>query len=186
MWQSLSFGANYKAAYCLAVCPAGEDVISPFLQDRGDFVSSTLKPLQQKVEPVYVVPNSDAEDWVAQRFPHKQAKQVPGLRPSNVQGFLFGLPLLFQAGKSKGLDAVYHFIFSGSETAEATVTIRNQQLKVETGLQGTPTCTVRADAAKWIGFLRKERSIVWAIIRRKVKVKGRLSLLTQFGRCFPS
>src|SRR5262245_56591341 len=27
MWQSLSFGANYKAAYCLAVCPAGEDVI---------------------------------------------------------------------------------------------------------------------------------------------------------------
>ena len=24
MWQSLSFKANYKAAYCLAVCPAGE------------------------------------------------------------------------------------------------------------------------------------------------------------------
>src|SRR5262249_14117779 len=23
MWQSLSFGANYKAAYCMAVCPAG-------------------------------------------------------------------------------------------------------------------------------------------------------------------
>src|SRR5437868_8276055 len=31
MWQSLSFGANYKAAYCLAVCPAGEDVIGPYL-----------------------------------------------------------------------------------------------------------------------------------------------------------
>src|SRR3954469_25377183 len=27
MWQSLSFGANYKAAYCLSVCPAGEEVI---------------------------------------------------------------------------------------------------------------------------------------------------------------
>jgi len=27
MWQSLSYGANYKAAYCLSVCPAGEDVI---------------------------------------------------------------------------------------------------------------------------------------------------------------
>ena len=24
MWQSLSFGANYKAAYCLSVCPAAE------------------------------------------------------------------------------------------------------------------------------------------------------------------
>jgi epoxyqueuosine reductase QueG len=29
MWQSLSFGANYKATYCLSVCPAGEDVIGP-------------------------------------------------------------------------------------------------------------------------------------------------------------
>src|SRR5262249_43661756 len=27
MWQSLSHGANYKSAYCMAVCPAGEDVI---------------------------------------------------------------------------------------------------------------------------------------------------------------
>ena len=24
MWQSLSFKADYKAAYCMAVCPAGE------------------------------------------------------------------------------------------------------------------------------------------------------------------
>ena len=31
MRQSLSFGANYKAAYCVAVCPAGEDVIGPVL-----------------------------------------------------------------------------------------------------------------------------------------------------------
>ena len=29
MWQSLSHGANYKSAYCMAVCPAGEDVIGP-------------------------------------------------------------------------------------------------------------------------------------------------------------
>ena len=34
MWQSLSFGANYKAAYCLAVCPAGEDVIGPYRPAR--------------------------------------------------------------------------------------------------------------------------------------------------------
>jgi NAD-dependent dihydropyrimidine dehydrogenase PreA subunit len=34
MWQSLSFGANYKAAYCLSVCPAGEVVIGPYLSDK--------------------------------------------------------------------------------------------------------------------------------------------------------
>ena len=27
-WQSLAYGPNYKAAYCMAVCPAGEDLIS--------------------------------------------------------------------------------------------------------------------------------------------------------------
>lgn len=34
MWQSLSLGTNYKAAYCLSVCPAGEDVIEPTLPTR--------------------------------------------------------------------------------------------------------------------------------------------------------
>src|SRR6516165_5924365 len=42
MWQSLSFGANYKAAYCLAVCPAGDDVIRPFLDDRGGYVREVV------------------------------------------------------------------------------------------------------------------------------------------------
>jgi ferredoxin len=65
MWQSLSYGANYKAAYCMAVCPAGEDVIGPFLTDRKAFLNDVVKPLQQKPETVYVVANSDAEDFVA-------------------------------------------------------------------------------------------------------------------------
>src|SRR3978361_2039432 len=38
MWQSLAFGPNYKAAYCLAVCPAGDDVIGPFLENKGEFL----------------------------------------------------------------------------------------------------------------------------------------------------
>ncbi|MGH9607899.1 MAG: hypothetical protein ACRD3N_19595, partial [Terracidiphilus sp.] len=76
MWQSLSFGANYKAAYCLSVCPAGEEVIAPFLTDRKEFLQHVVKPLQEKVETVYVVPGSDAEDYVARRFPHKTIKRV--------------------------------------------------------------------------------------------------------------
>ena len=60
MWQSLSFGANYKAAYCVAVCPAGEDVITPFLKHRKEFLQEILVPLQQKKETIYVAANSDA------------------------------------------------------------------------------------------------------------------------------
>ena len=76
MWQSLSFGANYKAAYCMAVCPAGEDVIGPFLTDRKGFLEEVVDPLQEKAETVYVVPGSDAEEHVARRFPHKDTKRV--------------------------------------------------------------------------------------------------------------
>ncbi len=61
MWQSLSFKANYKAAYCLAVCPAGEDVIEPYLDDRKGFMDLVLKPLQEKKETLYVLPNSAAK-----------------------------------------------------------------------------------------------------------------------------
>jgi len=186
MWQSLSFGANYKAAYCLAVCPAGEDVIAPFLDDRGGFVSEFVKPLQQKEETIYVVAESDAEDHVSRKFPHKTRKRVNGIRPSTIRGFLDGLKIVFQSGRSKGIDTVYHLVFTGAETAEATVTIRNQSLDVRSGLVGTPDCRIQADAATWLGFLRKERSIIWAIICGKVRVTGGLSRLNDFGRCFPT
>jgi NAD-dependent dihydropyrimidine dehydrogenase PreA subunit len=186
MWQSLSFGANYKAAYCLAVCPAGEEVIGPFLANRGDFVADTVKPLQQKQENLYVVPLSDAEEYAAKKFPHKTLTRVNGLRPSSVAGFIKSMPMVFQAGQSEGINAVFHFAFMGAETTEATVIIRDQTLTVVRGLLGQADCTITADSATWLGFVRKERSLVWAILRRKVKVKGKLSLLQAFGRCFPS
>jgi Fe-S-cluster-containing hydrogenase component 2 len=186
MWQSLSFGANYKAAYCLAVCPAGEEVIGPFLQDRTQFLGETVRPLQQKEETIYVVPGSDAEEYVSQRFPHKKARRVAGVRPASIAGFISGMHIVFQAGQSRGLNAVYHFRFTGAESAEATVTIRDQKLDVQPGLIGKADCAITADAGTWLGFLRKEKNIVWAIFRRKVRVKGPLSLLKAFGRCFPA
>jgi Fe-S-cluster-containing hydrogenase component 2 len=78
MWQSLAFKPNYKAAYCMAVCPAGEDVLGPYLEDRGNFLATVLKPLQDKVENLYVTPGSPAKDYAERRFPHKPVKVVDG------------------------------------------------------------------------------------------------------------
>ena len=186
LWQSLSFGANYKAAYCLAVCPAGEDVIAPFLANRSQFLEAQVKPLQEKLEPVYVVKESDAEEYVKKRFPHKTVRPVGGVRPTSIEGFLSGMHIVFQTGKSRGLDCVYHFTFTGREPAQATVTIRNQTLTVERGLVGNANCRIVADSTTWMGFLRKERNIVWAIFRRQVRVWGGLGKLIAFGKCFPS
>jgi NAD-dependent dihydropyrimidine dehydrogenase PreA subunit len=187
MWQSLSFGANYKAAYCMAVCPAGEDVIRPFLDDRPGFLSEVVRPLQQKEETIYVVAGSDAEAHVQKRFPTKRTKGVHnGLRARSIAVFLRGLRLSFQRGRSAGLNAIYHFTFTGQEQCTATITIRDETLEVLDGHQGSPDLHVVADSQTWLAFLARERSLVWAILRRKIRLKGSPRLLVAFGKCFPS
>lgn len=187
MWQSLSFGANYKAAYCMAVCPAGEDVIGPFLKDRKTYLKDVVRPLQEKKETVYVVPDSDADAYVMRRFPHKTTKRVSnGLRSTSIRGFLQGLPIVFQREKSEGLNATYHFTFTGDEACDATVVIKSKTIQILDGHVGTADLHVTADSRTWLGFLRKERSILWAIITRKVKIKGPINLLKGFSKCFPS
>lgn len=186
MWQSLSFGANYKAAYCLSVCPAGEDVIAPYLADKTAHLTEIVKPLQAKKEPVYVLKNSDAEEHLAKRFPHKTLQHVGNsIRPSTIKGFLQGAPLVFQPRKSNALNATFHFTFTGQEERQATIVIQNNRITVEDGHAGTPDLEVIADSATWIGFLRREKSILWALLRRKIRLRGPLRLLVAFGTCFP-
>ena len=48
MWQSLSFGANYKAAYCMAVCPAGDEILPLYESGKGAFVKTVVTPLREK------------------------------------------------------------------------------------------------------------------------------------------
>lgn len=187
MWQSLGFGPNYKAAYCMAVCPAGEDVIGPYLASKKDFTDDVVRPLQAQREPVYVVRGSDAEAHVQKRYPHKTVRQVhSSLRPRSIAALLQGMPLSFQRQAAGKLDATYHFVFTGNESAEATVTIRAGKLTVENGLLGKPNLKVIADAETWLGFLAGERNLLWALLRRKIRLKGSPRLLLAFGKCFPS
>ena len=97
-----------------------------------------------------------------------------------------GLFLTFQPGKSKGLNAVYHFTFVGKEPKDATITIRNGALQVQDGHQGEADLRVTADSETWLGFVAKERSLLWALLRRKIRIKGSPKLLVAFGKCFPS
>jgi ferredoxin len=188
MWQSLSFGANYKAAYCMSVCPAGEDVIAPFLTDRKEFLEDVVKPLQDKAETIYVVPGSDAEDYVARRFPNKKPKRVSnGLAgQGTIRAFLRGLNFTFQRGKSEGLNATYHFTFTGQEQVKATVVIRDKTLQVSDGHTGAPDFRLTADTQTWLRFVRKEANLIWALLSRKIRIHGSPSLLLSFSRCFPS
>jgi ferredoxin len=187
MWQSLSFGANYKAAYCLAVCPAGADDIGPYLTDKAGHLQAAVRPLQEKEESVYVIPGSDAEAHVARRFVNKSTKPVGnGARPRSIRGFLRSLPLAFQRDHSEGLDATFHFTFSGDENQQATVSIGDKTLRVSEGHVGNASLRVAADARWWLGYVAKERNLLWGPLRGRWRLRGSPRLLLAFGKCFPS
>ena len=180
-------GRTTRRRTACAVCPAGEDVIGPFLTDKATFLKDTVRPLTEKEETVYVIAGSDAEEYAPRRFPKKKIKRVgSGIRAPSIDGFLFGLKLTFQPGKAAGLNAVYHFTFTGKEAKEATVTIRDGTLQVQDGHQGEADLRVTADSETWLGFLAKERSLLWALLRRRIRIKGSPKLLVAFGKCFPS
>lgn len=187
VWQSLAFGPNYKAAYCMAVCPAGTDIIDEYKKNKGAFIREMVKPLQEKEEPIYVVPGSDAEAHVTKRFPHKTKRLIRGtLLPRRIRGFLKGIELTFQVGAAADLDARYHFVFTGKEPAEATVVISKGKISVTDGLLDKADLRVTADSTTWLAFLAKERSLPWALLTGRIKLRGNPKWLIAFGRCFPS
>jgi NAD-dependent dihydropyrimidine dehydrogenase PreA subunit len=187
IWQSLSFGANYKAAYCMAVCPAGEDIIGQFLEDRAGFVNNVVKPLQKKEETIYVVAKSDAERFVEKRFPHKKVKRVrSGIKSETIEGFRNGLRIVFQPGNAGDLNAVYHFQFTGKEPRRMTVSIKNHRVTVEDDLHGKADLSVVADSALWLKFLANKTWLPVGILTGKIVLKGDPRLLLKFGNCFIS
>lgn len=185
MWQSLAYKPCYKSVYCLSVCPAGDEVIPQYLEDKKAFIAEVVKPLQQKTETVYVLPGSDAESHVQRKFPHKKLKRVGnGLRPQSVAGFLGSMSFAFQRHQSEGLSATYHFTFSGAEQVETTVVIKDKSIRIAPGHTGTADVQVNADAKTWLRVLHKESSMVKEIVLRRIRVKGPMQLFKAFGKCF--
>lgn len=183
MWQSLAYKPNYKAAHCIAVCPAGEDVLPQFLSDRPGFLREVFKPLVHRDEPIFVVPGSDAEAHVKQRFPNKTVRHIrSSLRSTSVEGFFRAMPLVFQRGPARGWNGTFHFDLDGHT---ATVRIADGTLEVQRGLEGTADVTISGDGQTWLDVVTGKRNAVLAVLKRKLRISGDRSLVTRFAKCFP-
>jgi ferredoxin len=187
LWQSLSFKPGYKAAYCVSVCPAGSDVIGPFLQDRKQFVDRVVRPLRDKAEPLYVLAGSDAEIDAPRRFPNKTIRRVgPSLRAASIPAFLMQLRLGFQRGRAKGVSARYHFTFTGDAQPACTVRIHEQQLHIEPGHRGDPDIQVEVAVDVWLRIVNRELQLSDAVGQGLVQVTGDSAQLSVLRSCFPS
>jgi len=182
MWQSLAFGPNYKSAYCMAVCPAGEEVLPLFQGDKKRYIEEIVAPLRNRKEPVYVKSGSPAEK-AARKNPNKTLRHVQtSPKPATFAGFLRAVPLAFNPLKAKSLNAVYHFNIEGEPAALATVAVKGGKVKVSEGLLGQADLTIHADEATWIKIVRGELSPVRAILTRRLRLKGPVRLLAQLKR----
>jgi len=187
MWQNLAIGPQTRCDRCMAVCPAGEIAIGSYVEDRKGYINDVVKPFADKEETIYVVPDSDAHHHVAKHFPNKTIKTVSnGTRLSSAKSFLDNMPKTFQSGRAKGLDATYHFTFTGQENLAGTVEIKKQILTVSEGHVGKPDIKIIADSKTWISFLAKENNLLIALASRKIKIKGSPLLMKKFADCFPS
>ena len=74
VWQRLTYGGGYRCGYCMSVCPAGLDLIGPYLDNRKEYLRSVVKPLQDRNESVYVLPDQDQAIAVSKKFPNKTVR----------------------------------------------------------------------------------------------------------------
>jgi len=186
-WQSLSFGPQYKAAYCVSVCPAGKDLIGIFENDKPSWVKQIVKPLKDKKEPVYVGKNTRAEEF-ARKNSNKEIKIVKNVQhPKTVNGFLSGSRVSFEPKHARGVNLTVHFEFTGVQTRKATIKIQNGLIEVAEEHVGKSDLTISTDSETWLKIVNKETSFVsnfLSILSGKVKVQGKLKLLKQFQNCF--
>jgi ferredoxin len=187
MWQSLAYKPSYKAAYCIAVCPAGDDVLGGFVDRRSDHLRQVVKPLTDRVETVYAVAGSDAEAHVKRRFPQKKLQIVrSSLRVTEARAFFRALPHTFQRGPARGWQATFHFELTGENAVRATVRIADGSLRVDEGVHvGTADLMVEVDADLWLDIVNQKKSPVVAVLTRKLRTRGDRSLLERFAACFP-
>lgn len=183
MWQSLTFGYSYKCSYCMAVCPAGRDVIVNYLPDKKAYFERTVNPLIQKKEPVYLLAGTRAEVAV-KKNPTKEARYVrTPIRPTSIASFLMGVTLAFNPEKAQRVNMNIQFNFTGKEEVSATVIIGMGKINVYQGTEGKADLVVYADSEVWIKFLNKEVSLLKAIFSRNLRVRGNPLLMKKFQDC---
>ncbi|MEL6894301.1 MAG: 4Fe-4S ferredoxin, partial [Actinomycetota bacterium] len=151
MWQSLGFGPNYKAAYCMAVCPAGDDVIGAYMADKQAWRREVVEPFKDKVEPVYVASGSRAER-VARRNPNKRLRYIDyRVDVSTPDNFELGLRHRFEARRAGGVTCSVAFEFPSGSIRVAVV--NDDGLSIGDPTDETPDCVVRLAGADYIAVI---------------------------------
>lgn len=154
--QAISFEPNYKSAYCMTVCPAGDENVGGYLADPQKHREEVLMPLRTYPEPVYVTSGTRSEER-ARRNPHKWVR-YNDFKPdqSNPNNFAVGLRHMFKPQAPETPRRVVAFRFP-----DGTVTAVIDKGKLNTTTEEwteTVDATVVSEAGNYITILHKHHT----------------------------
>jgi multimeric flavodoxin WrbA/putative sterol carrier protein len=95
------------------------------------------------------------------------------------------MPLGFRSEAAPGLNAVYQFEISGSETFNAYLTIAENRCTFHEGSQEKPDVLIKAPAEVWLAVSQGTMDGQSAFLSGKYRVEGNVGLLLKLKTLFP-
>ena len=90
----------------------------------------------------------------------------------NAKEFLSSLPAKVPVEAIQGVETLFHFDISGEGGTQATIAIKDGEVKFEEGLQGEPKCVVNASQENLEKLLSGSLNPMMAIMTGKVKISN--------------
>lgn len=90
----------------------------------------------------------------------------------NAKEFLSSLPAKVPLEAIEGVETLFHFDISGEGGTQATIEIKDGDVKFEEGLQGDPKCVVSASHENLKKVLSGSLNPMMAIMTGKIKISN--------------
>lgn len=100
-----------------------------------------------------------------------------------LQSIYQSIPDRFRPAKAEGYASIVHFDISGDEPIQFSVSIDHGECQLEEGLQGKPSCVVKAKSKHYVALESGEMNPQLAILTGKVKVSN-INEMLRFSKCF--
>lgn len=109
--------------------------------------------------------------------PKKAAKTdaVPGTAViTSVKAVFDGMPGTFNAGAAAGVNAVFQYSISGEGGGDWYAEVRDGACKVEAGVHGSPSCTLKMVAGDFLDMMNGKITAIKAYTSGKLRIEGDL------------
>lgn len=115
-----------------------------------------------------------------------EKKEMMEMSFESVRELLDNMPMGFSKSKAEGINFILQMHFTGSETIDACLEIKNKKCTVNYGITKSADTTVRADSQLWLDIVNRKVSGEKAFKEGKYSVEGDMNNLLMIEKLFPA